>query len=86
MKQETIEIADKVRSIIYEHSHQSYHCWYSCGDIEEYDTYASFEVYVHSDKGDGDDWIEDWYVHDDGSISSPNNVWKNIDEFLMDWQ
>lgn len=60
MKQETREILNKVRDIIYEHSQQSYHCWYSCGDIEEYDTYASFYVHVHSDKGEGDDWIEDW--------------------------
>ena len=89
MKQETREIADKVRDIINDRNPQSYHYWYSCGDIEEYDTCVGFEVYVHSDKWGGDDWTEYWYVYDDGSIYSPNNVsntvWKNIDEFLMDW-
>lgn len=85
MKQETREIADKVQDTIYEHSQQSYHYWYSCGDIEEHDTYASFEVHVNSDKGEGDDWTEDWYIYDDGSICSPNNVWENIDEFLIAW-
>ena len=85
MKQETIEILNKVRDVIYERNPQSYHWWYSCGDIEEYDTYAGFEVYVHSDKWEGEDWTENWYVYDDGSICSPYNVWKNIDEFLMSW-
>ena len=33
MKQETREIADKVQEAIYEHTWQSYHYWYSCGDI-----------------------------------------------------
>ena len=85
MKPETIEIADKVRHVIYEHRNQWYYYWYSCGDIKEYDTYVGFDVYVYSDKGEGDDWTEDWYVYDDGSICSPNNVWKNIDEFLTYW-
>jgi hypothetical protein len=85
MKQETREIADKVRDVLYERNPHSYHYWYSYGDIEEYDSYASFEVYVHSDKWEGDDWTEDWCVYDDGSICSPDKVWKNIDEFLTYW-
>ena len=85
MKQETREIADKVQEAIYKHGWQSYHDFYSCGDIEEYDSYAVLTVYVHNDKWEGDDWTEDWYVYDDGSICSPNNVWKNIDEFLKEW-
>lgn len=85
MTQETREIADKVRDIINKRNPQWYHYWYSCGDIEEYDSYVGFEVYVHSDKGCGDYWTEDWHVYGDGSIYSPNNVWKNIDEFLMEW-
>jgi hypothetical protein len=50
-----------------------------------YDTSVSFEVHVHSDKGDGSEWIEYWYIDNEGKIYSEDTTYDTYEEFLREW-
>ena len=45
----------------------------------------TFEVHVHSDKGEGDDWVESWGIDDKGRIYSEDTIYENYEEFLREW-
>ena len=45
----------------------------------------TFEVHIHSDGGDGDDWVEDWRIDEQGRIHSEDDIYENYEEFLREW-
>lgn len=84
MKQEEFyNIYNKIRDVLY--GFKSYHCWYLCCNETYYDKSVSFEVHVHSDKDDGDDWVECWSIDDKGRIYSEDTTYNSLEEFLGEW-
>lgn len=82
-REEFDNLYDKISNILY--GFKSYHCWYLCCNETYYDTSVSFEVHVHSDKGDGADWVEYWSIDDKGRIYSEDTTYNNFEEFLGEW-
>lgn len=77
------ELLEKVLDTIY--NHYTYHCWYSYGNVEEHDTYASFEVYGCSDQGEGSEWTEYWSIDKEGKIYTEDTTYNSYEEFLKEW-
>jgi len=77
------ELLEKVLDTIYHY--KTYHNWYCYGNVEEHDTYVSFEVYGHSDQGEGADWTECWSIDSAGKIYSEDTVWNCFEDFLTEW-
>lgn len=82
-REEFDNLYDKISNILY--GFKSYHCWYFCCNPEYYDGSMSFEVHVHSDKDEGDDWEEHWSIDDKGRIYSEETIYENYEEFLGEW-
>ena len=57
--------------------------------IEGNETYngtsMTFEVHIHSDQGEGYDWIEDWCIDEYGRIYSEDDIYESYEEFLREW-
>ena len=64
---------------------KDYHYYYYCWNEECNGTSMTFEVHIHSDGGDGDDWIEDWRIDEQGRIHSEDGIYENYEEFLREW-
>ena len=45
----------------------------------------SFEVHVHSDKWEGDDWVEYWSIDNEGKIYSEDTIYNSFEEFAKEW-
>lgn len=82
-QEEFYNLYDKISDVLY--GFKSYHCWYCCGDPEIYDNSMSFEVHVHSDKWEGDDWVEYWSIDNEGKISSEDTTYNSFEEFAKEW-
>jgi hypothetical protein len=78
------ELYNKVSDVLY--GFKSYHCWYICTSEIYYDNSMEFEVHVHSDKGDGDDWVEYWSIDNEGKIYSEDTTYNTFEEFLREWE
>jgi hypothetical protein len=78
------ELYNKVSDVLY--GFKSYHCWYICTNEIYYDNSMEFEVHVHSDKGDGDDWVEYWSIDNEGKIYSEDTTYNTFEEFLREWE
>ena len=76
-------LLDKVLDTI--NNHVTYHNWYSYGEIEEYATYVSFDVYGYSDQGEGREWTEHWSIDNEGKIYTEDTTYDNYEEFLREW-
>jgi len=77
------EIFDEVTSIIW--NYQSYHVYYSYGNgIWRGHDSVSFEVYGHSDQGEGADWTEDWSIDCNG-IHTEDRTYKTLEDFKNEW-
>ena len=48
-------------------------------------TSMTFEVHIHSDQGEGYDWIEDWCIDECGRIYSEDDIYESYEEFLREW-
>lgn len=48
-------------------------------------TSMTFEVHIHSDQGEGYDWIEDWCIDEYGRIYSEDDIYESYEEFLREW-
>ena len=48
-------------------------------------TSMTFEVHIHSDQGEGYDWIEDWCIDEYGRIYSEDGIYESYEEFLREW-
>ena len=48
-------------------------------------TSMTFEVHIHSDQGEGYDWIEDWRIDEYGRIYSEDDIYESYEEFLREW-
>ena len=48
-------------------------------------TSMTFEVHIHSDQGEGYDWIEDWCIDEYGRIYSEDEIYESYEEFLREW-
>lgn len=84
MTQEEFDnLYDKISDVLY--GFKSYHCWYFCCNKEYYGNLMYFELHVSSDKGDGDDWVEEWSIDDEGRIHSEDTTYNSFEEFLEDW-
>ena len=79
-REEFNNLYNKVSDVLY--GFKSYHCWYCCRNETYYDNSMDFEVHVHSDKGDGDDWVEYWSIDDEGKIYSENTTYNTFEEFF----
>lgn len=77
------ELLDKVLDTIL--NYRTYHNDYYTGNVIEYDNYISFEVYGHSDQGEGSDWTECWSIDNEGRIYTEDTTYENYNEFLKDW-
>lgn len=77
------KLLEKVLNTVY--NHHTYHNWYSYGNVEEHDSYVSFEVYGHNDQGEGADWIEYWSVDNEGKIYTEDTTYNDYEEFLREW-
>lgn len=82
-QEELYNLYNKISDTLY--GFKSYHCWYCCSNETYYKTSMTFEVNVHSDKGEGDDWVESWGIDDKGRIYSENTIYENYEEFLREW-
>lgn len=83
-QEEFNNLYEKISDVLY--GFKSYHCWYICGNKEYYGDSMYFEVDVHSDKGDGDDWKEYWSIDDKGRIHSEDTIYESYEEFLSEWR
>ena len=45
----------------------------------------TFEVHIHSNQGEGYDWIEDWCIDEYGRIYSEDDIYESYEEFLREW-
>lgn len=84
--EELVELFDKVTDVIWHYS--SYHVSYCYGrdDWSSDGLSVTFEVYGHSDQGEGADWTEYWSIYSDGTISnSEGDCWKTFEEFESGW-
>ena len=45
----------------------------------------TFEVHIHSDGGDGGDWVEDWRIDEWGRIHSEDDIYESYEELLREW-
>ena len=82
-QEEFYNLYNKISDVLY--GFKSYHCWYCCCNETYYDTSMSFEVHVHSDKGEGDEWVEYWSIDNEGKIYSEDTMYDNYEEFLREW-
>ena len=64
---------------------KDYHYYYCCWNETYNRTSMTFEVHIHSDGGDGDDWVEDWCIDECGRIHSEDTIYENYEEFLKEW-
>ena len=83
-EEEFYNLYDKISHVLY--GLKSYHCWYFCCNEEWDNSSMSFEVHIHSDKGDGDDWVEYWSIDECGRIYSEDTIYESYDEFLKEWE
>lgn len=83
-REEFNNLYNKVSDVLY--GFKSYHCWYICTNEIYYDNSMEFEVHVHSDKGDGDDWVEYWSIDNEGKIYSEDTTYNTFEEFLKVWE
>lgn len=83
-QEEFNNLYEKISDVLY--GFKSYHCWYFCCNEEYYGDSMYFEVDVHSDKGDGDDWKGYWSIDDKGRIHSEDTIYESYEEFLSEWQ
>lgn len=82
-QEEFYNLYEKISDVLY--GFKSYHCWYLCCNEIYYDKSVSFEVHVNSDQGEGSEWIEYWYIDDEGKIYSENTTYNSFEEFLGEW-
>lgn len=82
-QEEFYNLYNKISDVLY--GFKSYHCWYLCCNETYYDTSVSFEVHVSSDQGDGSEWIEYWYIDNEGEIYSEDTTYNSFEEFLGEW-
>ena len=64
---------------------KDYHYYYYCWNEAYNGTSMTFEVHIHSDGGDGDDWVEDWRIDEQGRIHAEDDIYENYEEFLREW-
>ena len=64
---------------------KDYHYYSYCWNEEYNGTSMTFEVHIHIDGEDGDDWVEDWRIDEQGRIHSEDDIYENYEEFLKEW-
>ena len=64
---------------------KDYHYYYYCWNEEYNGTSMTFEVHILIDGEDGDDWVEDWRIDEQGRIHSEDDIYENYEEFLKEW-
>ena len=82
-EEEFYNLYNKIRDVI--DKHEDYHCWYCCCNEIYNGTSMSFEVYIHSDAGEGHEWVEDWVIDDYGKIYSEDAIYESYEDFLKEW-
>ena len=82
-QEEFYNLYNKISDALYEY--EDYHCQYYCSDETYRETSMTFEVHIHSDQGEGYDWVEDWVIDDCGRIHSEDTIYESYEEFLRDW-
>lgn len=82
-QEEFYNLYEKISDVLY--GFKSYHCWYLCCNETYYDKSVSFEVHVNSDQGEGSEWIEYWYIDNEGKIYSEDTTYNSFEEFLGEW-
>ena len=64
---------------------KDYHYYYYCWNETYNGTSMTFEVHIHSDGGDGGDWVEDWRIDERGRIHSEDIIYEIFEGFLKEW-
>ena len=85
-QEEFYSLYNKISDALYEfYILDGYHCWYYCCNETYNGTSMSFEVYIHDDRGEGFDKVEDWVIDDHGRIYAEGDIYENYEEFLRKW-
>ena len=82
-RKEFYDLYNKISDVLY--GFKDYHYWYYCCNEIYYETSLTFEVHIHSDRGEGYDWVEDWSIDDCGRIYSEDTVYEDYEDFLRNW-
>ena len=82
-QEEFYNLYNKISDALYEY--EDYHCQYYCSDETYRGTSMTFEVHIHSDQGEGYDWVEYWVIEDCGRIHSEDTIYESYEEFLREW-
>lgn len=83
-ERELYELYDKISDVFFHY--QTYHCTYvSKNPMILGDGTLTFDVYGFSDQGDGSEWVENWFIKEDGSIWSEDEIYKDFTDFEKNW-
>ena len=82
-QEELYNVYKKISDVI--DGFKDYHYYYDCWNETYHGNSMTFEVHIHSDQGDGHDWVEDWRIDECGRIHSEDAIYENYEEFLKEW-
>ena len=82
-REEFYNLYNKISDVI--DGFKDYHYYYDCWNETYHGNSMTFEVHIHSDQGDGHDWVEDWRIDECGRIHSEDAIYENYEEFLKEW-
>ena len=82
-QEELYNLYDKISDALY--NFEDFHCSDYCSDETYYGHSLTFDVHVHSDQGEGHDWVEYWVIDDCGRIHAEGDIYENYEEFLKEW-
>ena len=82
-QEELYNLYNKISDVI--DGFKDYHYYYDCWNETYHGNSMTFEVHIHSDQGDGHDWVEDWRIDECGRIYSEDAIYENYEEFLKEW-
>ena len=81
-EEEFCNLYNKISAVI--DGFKDYHYYYYCCNETYIGTSMTFEVRIHSDQGEGYDWIEDWRIDEYGRIYSEDDIYESYEEFLRE--
>lgn len=80
------DLYERVTDVIWDYD-IDYHTRYSYGNewFAPDGSCVTFDVYAHSDQGEGHDWTEFWSIYSDGSIHADGEIYNGLEDFKNRW-